>query len=65
MVAVMKSEMTSCDLTEFYRQMDLLGIEIWIDGGWGVDALLENRLAHTSIWTLCSTRRTVDQWSIF
>lgn len=40
MVAVMKSEMTSCDLTEFYRQMDLLGIEIWIDGGWGVDALL-------------------------
>ncbi len=36
----MKSEITSRDVTEFYRQMDLLGIEIWIDGGWGVDALL-------------------------
>ncbi len=32
--------MTSRDVTEFYRRMDLLGIEIWIDGGWGVDALL-------------------------
>ena len=38
--AVMKSEITSRDVTEFYRQMDLLGIEIWIDGGWDVDALL-------------------------
>ncbi len=33
-------EMTSRDVTEFCRRMDLLGIEIWIDGGWGVDALL-------------------------
>ena len=35
----MKSDMTSRDVIEFYRQMDLLGIEIWIDAGWGVDAL--------------------------
>ena len=40
LVAVMKSEMTSRDVTAFYRSMDLLGIEIWIDAGWGVDALL-------------------------
>jgi lincosamide nucleotidyltransferase A/C/D/E len=38
--AVMTPEMTPCDATEFYRQMEALGIEIWIDGGWGVDALL-------------------------
>ena len=36
----MKPEMTSRDVTEFCRWMDSLGIEIWIDGGWGVDALL-------------------------
>jgi lincosamide nucleotidyltransferase A/C/D/E len=36
----MKAEMRSCDVTEFYRQMGALGIEIWLDGGWGVDALL-------------------------
>lgn len=45
----MKSEMTSRDVTEFYRQIDFLGIEIWIDGGWGVDALLGTQ-----------TRRHVD-----
>ena len=32
--------MKSIDVTEFCRWMDLLGIEFWIDGGWGVDALL-------------------------
>jgi lincosamide nucleotidyltransferase A/C/D/E len=31
---------TSCDVTEFYHHMEVLGIKIWIDGGWGVDALL-------------------------
>ena len=36
----MKPEMTSRDVTEFCRRIDSLGIEIWVDGGWGVDALL-------------------------
>lgn len=36
----MKPEMTSVDVTEFCRRMDSLGIKFWIDGGWGVDALL-------------------------
>ena len=38
--AVMTPEMTSCDVTEFYRRTQGLGIGIWIDGGWGGDALL-------------------------
>ena len=33
-------EMTAADVVAFYRQMQGLDIEIWIDGGWGVDALL-------------------------
>lgn len=32
--------MTASDVTAFYRAMQGLGIEIWLDGGWGVDALL-------------------------
>jgi lincosamide nucleotidyltransferase A/C/D/E len=32
--------MTSADVTEFYIDSNALGIEIWIEGGWGVDALL-------------------------
>lgn len=31
------------DVIYFYTQMEKLGIEIWIDGGWGVDALLEKQ----------------------
>ena len=31
---------TSVDVIDFYRTVTQLGIEVWIDGGWGVDALL-------------------------
>lgn len=32
--------MTSHDVVELYTSLKDLGVEIWIDGGWGVDALL-------------------------
>ena len=32
--------MTSVDVLDFYRTMFAMGVEVWIDGGWGVDALL-------------------------
>jgi lincosamide nucleotidyltransferase A/C/D/E len=32
--------MASKDVVDFYTRLGKLGIEIWIDGGWGVDALL-------------------------
>jgi lincosamide nucleotidyltransferase A/C/D/E len=31
---------TSIDVVDLYRTAMQLGIEVWIDGGWGVDALL-------------------------
>lgn len=34
------TEMTAADAVDLYVKVDGLGIEIWIDGGWGVDALL-------------------------
>ncbi|WP_423201786.1 nucleotidyltransferase domain-containing protein [Edaphobacter modestus] len=36
-----------------YRRLGSSGIEIWIDGGWGVDALLghQTRVHPTWIWS--------------
>jgi lincosamide nucleotidyltransferase A/C/D/E len=31
---------TSIDAVDFYKTVTELGVELWIDGGWGVDALL-------------------------
>lgn len=39
-----KLEMTSRDVIDFYSQLQNLGIEIWVDGGWSVDALLGKQL---------------------
>jgi lincosamide nucleotidyltransferase A/C/D/E len=36
-------EMTSHDVLEFLALSQTHGIEIWIDGGWSVDALLERQ----------------------
>lgn len=32
--------MNSGDVVDLYDKLDILGIKIWIDGGWGVDTLL-------------------------
>jgi lincosamide nucleotidyltransferase A/C/D/E len=32
--------MTSVDALDFYSSMSKIGVEVWVDGGWGVDALL-------------------------
>src|SRR5580700_5949323 len=36
----LRSEMTALDAVELYKLFDRHGIKVWIDGGWGVDALL-------------------------
>lgn len=35
-----ENAMTSADVVELYSSLKDLGIQIWVDGGWGVDALL-------------------------
>jgi len=35
--------MTATEVLDFYTQLQRLGITIWVDGGWGVDALLERQ----------------------
>lgn len=36
--------MTSKDVVDLYTELDSLGIKIWVDGGWSVDALLDKQL---------------------
>ena len=37
------TEMTSADVVDLYAALQKQRIKIWIDGGWGVDALLEEQ----------------------
>ncbi|HXM94716.1 MAG TPA: aminoglycoside nucleotidyltransferase [Candidatus Dormibacteraeota bacterium] len=37
---VIKGGMNSADVINLYTALERLGVEIWIDGGWGVDVLL-------------------------
>jgi lincosamide nucleotidyltransferase A/C/D/E len=39
----MKREMTSSALVELLRSFEAAGVPVWLDGGWGVDALLERQ----------------------
>src|SRR5258707_7667295 len=42
--------MTSVDVIDLYSALHNLGVEIWVDGGWGVDALLgEQTRAHSDL----------------
>jgi lincosamide nucleotidyltransferase A/C/D/E len=42
--------MTSADVVDFLNEIENLGIEAWINGGWGVDALLEEQTRnHTDL----------------
>lgn len=36
----LETAMTAVDVINLYTKLDDLEVEIWIDGGWGVDALL-------------------------
>jgi lincosamide nucleotidyltransferase A/C/D/E len=36
--------MISADVVDFYKAVSNAGVEIWIDGGWGVDALLGEQI---------------------
>lgn len=42
--------MTSTDVLALYVEIQSLGVEIWIDGGWGVEALLGQQThAHSDL----------------
>jgi hypothetical protein len=43
-------EMTASDVIEIVRLLDQNRIDVWIDGGWGVDALLgEQTRSHRDL----------------
>jgi len=39
-LAVLSGQMTAEDVVEFYHACESNGVEIWIDGGWAIDAVL-------------------------
>ena len=39
----MENRMEACDVLDLYHALQILRVEVWIDGGWGVDALLEKQ----------------------
>ena len=42
--------MEAAHVLDLYKALQSLGVEIWIDGGWGVDALLEKQTrAHQDL----------------
>jgi lincosamide nucleotidyltransferase A/C/D/E len=42
--------MDSTEVIRLYNELEQLGVEIWVDGGWGVDALLERQTrAHKDL----------------
>jgi len=42
--------MNIADVIDLYTQLNNLGIEVWLDGGWGVDALLgEQTRPHADV----------------
>src|SRR5258708_40200517 len=44
------SDMNAIDVIDLYKTLETLSIEIWIDGGWGVDALLgEQTRSHSDL----------------
>ncbi|HLD19627.1 MAG TPA: aminoglycoside nucleotidyltransferase [Patescibacteria group bacterium] len=40
--------MSAHDVVDLYNQWDKLGLMVWIDGGWGVDALLGKQMREHS-----------------
>jgi lincosamide nucleotidyltransferase A/C/D/E len=40
MIGSPASRMSATDVATLYDRLEALGVRIWIDGGWGVDALL-------------------------
>jgi lincosamide nucleotidyltransferase A/C/D/E len=39
--------MTAAHVLDALERLEAAGVEAWVDGGWGVDALLGDRRANT------------------
>jgi lincosamide nucleotidyltransferase A/C/D/E len=54
--------MTSVDVVDLYTRLEDIGIKIWIDGGWAVDALLEKETRKHSDLDLAIQRNDIFQF---
>ncbi len=54
--------MTSVDVIDLYTRLENIGIKIWIDGGWAVDALLEKETRNHSDLDIAIQRKDIFQF---
>ena len=57
--------MTPVDVIDVYTSLENLGIEIWIDGGWGVDALLGEQTRPHKDLDIAIQQRDVPRLRLF
>jgi len=57
--------MTAADVLDFYKGMENLGVRIWVDGGWGVDALLEKQTRPHSDLDIAIQQKDVSRFRHF
>jgi len=54
--------MSSTDVVDLYTNLENIGIKIWIDGGWAVDALLEKETRQHSDLDIAIQRKDIIQF---
>jgi lincosamide nucleotidyltransferase A/C/D/E len=57
--------MTPDDVIDVYTSLENLGVEIWIDGGWGVDALLGEQTRPHKDLDIAIQQRDVPRLRLF
>jgi len=55
-----KFEMKTVDVVELYSDLENLGIKVWIDGGWGVDALLGKQIREHQDLDIAINQKDVE-----
>lgn len=53
--------LTTTDVTRFYLAMKRIGVQLWLDGGWGVDALLEKQTRNHGDIDIVIQKKDVDK----
>src|SRR5882724_4281214 len=57
--------MTSEEVVDLYTNLENLGIQIWVDGGWGVDALLEKQTRPHKDLDIAIQRKDIAKFKQF
>jgi lincosamide nucleotidyltransferase A/C/D/E len=54
--------MEASAVLDLYNTLENLGVQVWVDGGWGVDALLEHQTRAHKDLDIAMQERDVPQF---